>query len=97
MLCLGWVLLVYAVILFAQFYRSSGGATSVGIVEGQYVYMSKSTVIRPITEREYRMFPSHVARIMSAWIGMMAMFCMSSLLPDHSNRGKLTRGEVLVE
>jgi hypothetical protein len=76
----GWVLLVYAVLLFVHFYRSSGGASSVGIVEGQFVYMYKSAVIRPISEEEYNMFPTQVARIMSAWIGMMATFCLSSLI-----------------
>jgi hypothetical protein len=76
----GWVLLVYAVLLFVHSYRSSGGASSVGIVEGQYVYMYKSAVIRPISEEEYNMFPTQVARIMSAWIGMMATFCLSSFV-----------------
>jgi hypothetical protein len=76
----GWVLLAYAVLLFVHFYRSSGGATSVGIVEDQYVYMYKSAVIRPISEEEYKMFPTQVARIMSAWLGMMAMFGLSSLI-----------------
>ena len=37
----GFVLLVYAVLLFMHFYKSSGGASSVGIVDGRYVYMSK--------------------------------------------------------
>jgi len=94
---IGWVLLVYAVMLFVQFYRSSGGASSVEIVDGQYVFMSKNPIIRPITEREYRMFPSHVARIMSAWMGMMAMFCMSSLLRNQSKGRQLTADEVLGE
>src|ERR1035437_8909582 len=52
----GSVLLLYAILLFVHFYRSSGGATSVGIVEGQYVYMSKDTVVRSISEAEYKMF-----------------------------------------
>lgn len=76
---IGWVLLAYSVMLFVHFYISSGGASSVGIVDGQYVYMAKNTVIRPITEQEYKMFPAQVARIMSAWIAMMATFCMSAL------------------
>ena len=75
----GSFLLAYAILLFISFYKSSGGATSVGIVEGQYVYMYKSTVIRPISEAEYKMFPTHVAREMSAWLAMTAMFCLSSL------------------
>jgi hypothetical protein len=76
----GCILLVYAILLFIHFYRSSGGASSVGIVDGQYVYMSKSAVIRPISEEEYEMFPTQVARIMSAWMGMMATFCLSSFI-----------------
>ncbi len=76
----GWVLLVYALLLFVHFYKSSGGASSVGIVEGQFVYMYKSAVIRPISEEEYNMFPTQVTRIISAWIGMMATFCLSSLI-----------------
>ena len=82
----GWVLLVYAVLLFVHFYRSSGGASSVGIVEGQFVYLYKSAVIRPISEEEYNMFPTQVARIMSAWIGMMATFCLSSLINQAKDR-----------
>ena len=85
-------LLVYAIFVFVHFYKSSGGASSVGIVEGQYVYMSKSTVIRPISEQEYKMFPTQVARIMSAWLAMMAAFCLSSLtneLKDQSAQDDL--------
>lgn len=77
---IGWVLLIYAVMLFVHFYRSSGGASSVGIIEGHYVYMSKDTVIRPISEQEFKMFPTQVARIMSAWLAMMATFCLSSII-----------------
>jgi hypothetical protein len=75
----GYVLLVYAVLLFVHFYRSSGGASSVGVVEGQYVYMYKSAVIRPISEEEYRMFPAQWDRVMSAWMGMISTFCLASL------------------
>jgi hypothetical protein len=83
----GCVLLVYAILLFVHFYRSSGGASSVGIVEGQYVYLSKSTVVRPISEEEYKMFPTQVAKIMTAWIGMMATFCLSSLINQVEDGG----------
>jgi hypothetical protein len=76
----GWVLLVYAVLLFVHFDRSSGGASSVGIVEGQYVYMYKSTVIRPISEDEYKMFTTRWLRVMSAWMGMMSTFCLAALI-----------------
>jgi len=82
----GCVLLVYAVLLFVHFYRISGGASSVGIIDGQYVYMYKSAVIRPISEEEYGAFPTQVARMMSAWIGMMATFCLSSLINQVKDR-----------
>jgi hypothetical protein len=82
----GWFLLVYAVLLFIHFYRNSGGASGVGIIDGQYVYMSKDTVLRPISEEEYKMFPTEVARIMSAWMGMMATFCLSSFINEAKNR-----------
>jgi hypothetical protein len=86
----GCILLVYAILLFIHFYRSSGGASSVGIVEGQYVYMSKSAVIRPISEEEYKMFPTQVGRIMSAWMGMMATFCLSSFTNRVKDHNKVT-------
>ncbi len=70
----GFMLLVYAVLTFVYFYRTTGGASSVTIVDGQYVSMSKSRIIRTITEHEYRMFPNLWTRVMSAWIGMMAVF-----------------------
>jgi hypothetical protein len=82
----GWFLLAYAVLLFVHFYRSSGGASSVGMVEGQYVYMYKDTVTRPISAGEYKMFPTQVARIMSAWLAMMATFCLSSLISQVKDR-----------
>jgi hypothetical protein len=82
-------MLLYAILLFVHFYRSSGGATSVGIVEGQYVYMSKDTVIRSISEAEYKMFPTQIARIMSAWMGMAATFCLSSII----NEGKVPHAQ----
>jgi hypothetical protein len=76
---IGWILLVYALFLFVYLYKTTGGATSVGMLDGQYVYLYKSNVIRPITEAEYKMFPTLVVRLMSAWIGMMAFFCVSWL------------------
>ncbi len=75
---LGWVLLIYGVLTFIYFYKMTGGATSVNIVNGQYVSMSKDHVIRPISEEEYRMIPNLWTRVMSAWIGMMAVFCTRS-------------------
>jgi hypothetical protein len=76
----GWALLVYAVLSFVYFYRTTGGASSVGIVDGQYVSMYKDQVIRVITVAEYRMFPNLWTRVMSAWIGMMAVFCSRSFV-----------------
>jgi hypothetical protein len=75
----GFALLVYAVILFVLLYSATGGASGVGMVDGQYDYLSKGHVIRSITEQEFRMFPTQVVRIMSVWLGMMATFCHSSL------------------
>ena|SRR5215469_7821270 len=49
-----------------------------------YVYMYKETVIRPISEEEYKMFPVQVTRMMSAWLAMIAMFCLSSLIDSRS-------------
>jgi len=76
----GWGLLIYAVLTFIYFYKTTGGATSVGIVDGQYVSQYKDHVIRFISEDEYRMFPNLWTRVMSAWIGMMAMFCARSFV-----------------
>jgi hypothetical protein len=70
----GLVLLVYAVLTLVYDYRTTGGATSVSVVNGEYVSMYKSRIIRTITEYEYRMFPNLWIRAMSAWIGMMAVF-----------------------
>jgi hypothetical protein len=75
---LGWVLLIYALCTFAYDYKTTGGATSVGIVNGQYVSMYKDRVIRVITDSEYKMFPDLWTRVMSAWIAMMAVFCATS-------------------
>jgi len=75
---LGWVLLIYAICTFIYDYRTTGGATSVSVVDGQYVSKYKDHVIRIITEDEYTMFPNLWARVMSAWIAMMAVFCAKS-------------------
>jgi hypothetical protein len=74
----GYVLLIYAMLTFVYFYRTTGGASSVGVVDGQYVSMYKSHVIRTITVHEYRMFPNLWTRVMTAWIAMMAVFCSTS-------------------
>jgi hypothetical protein len=75
---LGWILLVYAICCFVYDYRTTGGATSVGIVDGQYVSMYKDRVIKVITENEYRMIPNLWTRVMSAWVAMMTVFCATS-------------------
>src|SRR6516225_6898694 len=45
------ILLIYAVLTFVYFYRTTGGASSVGVVEGQYVAMYKNRVIKVISEQ----------------------------------------------
>jgi hypothetical protein len=76
----GLGLLVYAILLFVYFYKTTGGASSVAVVEGQYVSMYKDHVIRAITEEEYRMFPNLWTRSMSAFMGMGAVFCSKSFI-----------------
>ena len=86
---LGWILLVYALCTFVYDYKVTGGATSVAVVDGQYVSKYKDHVIRLITADEYRMFPNLWIRVMSAWIAMMAVFCAASfVVPErlHSDR-----------
>jgi hypothetical protein len=84
----GWVLLIYGVCTFIYFYRTTGGASSVGVVDGQYVSKYKDHVIRSITEAEFRRFPNLWARVMSAWIGMMAVFCLKSFTPPRVFRSE---------
>ena len=78
----GWVLLVYAILTFVYFYRTTGGASSVGIVDGQYVSEYQGRIIRNITEAEYKMFPNLWTRVMTAWICMIGLFVASSLRVD---------------
>jgi len=75
---IGFALLIYAILTFVYFDRTTGGTSSVEIVDGRYVAMYKSQVIRKITEPEYRMFPNLWTRVMTSWLGMMAVFCISS-------------------
>jgi hypothetical protein len=74
----GWGLLVYAVATFIHFYRTTGGASSVGIIDGQYVSEYQGRVIRTISAAEYTMFPNLWTRVMSAWVAMAAVFCTGS-------------------
>jgi hypothetical protein len=84
----GWMLLIYAICWFVYQYRTTGGATSVAVVDGQYVSQCKDHVIRVISENDYRMFPNLWTRVMSAWIAMMAVFCAKSFsLPTYLRRG----------
>jgi hypothetical protein len=64
------------------FYRTTDGASSVSVVNGQYVSKYKDHILRIITEQEYRMFPNLWARVMSAWIGMTAVFGIMNLRAD---------------
>jgi hypothetical protein len=85
---LGCVLLIYAVGCFVFDYKTTGGATSVATVDGQRVSMYKDHVITVLTEDEYRMFPNLWTRVMSAWIAMMAVFCVRSFsLPSYMRKG----------
>lgn len=81
---LGWLgiaLLAYAVLTFVYSYRTTGGASSVDIVNGQYVSMYTDRILRTITEREYRLFPNLWVRVMSAWMAMMAVFALTQFPP----------------
>jgi hypothetical protein len=51
-----------------------GGPSSVRIVDGEYVAMFRTEVVRRVTEQEHRQFPNPVLRICSAWLAMMALF-----------------------
>lgn len=90
---LGWILLIYAICIFIYFYKTTGGASSVAVLDGQYVSKYKDHVIRVITEDEYKMFPNLWTRVTSAWIAMMAVFCATSfalpprLRSDHAFDG----------
>jgi len=66
-------LLAYAIGTFVYFYETTGGATGVEVMDGQYVSMYKSRVLKVISEHEFRNFPSLWTRVMSSWIGMMAV------------------------
>jgi hypothetical protein len=74
------LLFAYAILTLVYFYRTTGGADSVEIINGHYVSMSKGHVIRTITEREYRMFPNLWTRVMSAWVGMLSVVGINSFV-----------------
>jgi len=88
---IGSALLIYAVLTFVYDYRTTGGATSVGIVDGRYVSMYKGDVIRTITEYEYRMFPNLWTRVMTAWIATGAVFLTASFKHPIDDRSDQTR------
>ena len=70
------MLLAYATLLIIWEYRTTGGATGAAILHGQYVYTYKDRVIRTITEHQYSFFPILVARILSAWVGAISIWCL---------------------
>jgi hypothetical protein len=78
------VLFAYAALTFVYVYRMTGGATSVKILDGQYVSMYQDRVISTISEHEYRWFPSLWTRVMSAWLGMVALLGLTNLAEDRS-------------
>jgi hypothetical protein len=72
---LGWLFflsLFYAAFILVHVFRTTGGASSVDIVNGEYVYKYKARILRTITEQEYRMFPNLVVRALSALIAVGA-------------------------
>ena len=78
-------LFIYAVLTFAYFYKTTGGAFHVEAVNG-YFFAGSKNADRPITEYQYRMFPNLWARAMTAWLGVIAvMGLIDSLTP---NRGE---------
>ena len=87
----GFGLLAYSIILFVYFYKTTGGASSVAVVDGRYVSMYKEHVIRNISEQEYRMFPNLWTRVMSAWLAMMAVFCSKSFTFPQWLKGMVAR------
>jgi hypothetical protein len=78
---IGTVLFAYSILLFIYFYRTSGGASSVGGDYGRRVAKYKSQIIRQITEDEYQMFPNLWTRAMSAWIGTLSVFGIMPFVP----------------
>ena len=70
----GVLLFAYSVGWFAWLYSATGGASSVRIIDGEYVLLSRTEVVRRISEQEYREFPNLVLRICSAWLAMLAVF-----------------------
>jgi hypothetical protein len=87
----GFGLLAYSILLFVYFYKTTGGASSVAVVDGRYVSMYKEHVIRNISEKEYRMFPNLWTRVMSAWLAMMAVFCSKSFTFPQWLKGMVAR------
>jgi hypothetical protein len=71
-LVLGMALLLYAVLTFVYFYRTTGGAFNVEAVTGHFFAGSKNAD-RPITEYEYRISPNLWTRAMTAWSGTIAV------------------------
>jgi hypothetical protein len=70
-----FALFAYAIVLCIFVYRTTGGATSVGIADGHYVYKYKSEIVRVISEGEYAAFPNLIVRAMSAILAAGAITC----------------------
>jgi len=81
---LEWGLLIYVMFTFVYVYKMTGGASSVGIVDGQYVAVSKDRVIRAISEHECRIIPRLWPRFMTALISMVAVSCLSAFTSAES-------------
>ena len=71
---LGYVLFAYTMLTAISFWMDTGAPIGVGIVDGQYVAKFKYNITKPITEQEYRMVPNVWVRILSAFIGSLAVF-----------------------
>ena len=72
-------LLCYAIVVFAYVYHQTGGATSVSMVDGEYVAKYKATTIRTISKSEYLAYPNLTVRVMSAWMCAMAAQALTAL------------------
>jgi hypothetical protein len=70
--------LVYGIALFIYFLLRTGDSTGVSIQDGHYVSLAKGHTPRPISELEYKFFPTLWTRVMSAWMGACAMLGVAS-------------------
>ncbi len=66
------VLLAYGVGMLRFAYRATGGASSVAVVNAEYVSMYKDHVLRVLNADEFRRYPNLWTRAFTAWTGMIA-------------------------